>query len=81
MVTIPIGEHHGLFQHLKRTPERASEVTLLSALNLIERIRAIGIENIDLSNVHPNWVKLMARSAKRRTNWQTARLAPRQWRF
>ncbi len=23
MVTIPIGEHHGLFQHLKRTPERA----------------------------------------------------------
>jgi hypothetical protein len=78
MVTIPAGEHHGLFQHLKRTPERASGNTLLAALDLIERARATGIEEIDLNALHPNRVKLLARRAKRRTNWQTARLAPSQ---
>ena len=76
MVVVPAGETRSHFQCLKETPSKASRPQLLAVLEKIESIRAIELESLDLSSVHPNRVKLMARRARRRENWSTARLRP-----
>ena len=78
LVTVPAGEVQSLLQGLKQTPGRASGPELLTVLERIDTIRAMGLERIDLSQVHPNRIKLLAQRAHRRTNWMTARLQPAQ---
>jgi TnpA family transposase len=78
LVTVPAGEVQSPFQHLKETPAHASGPELLTVLDRIETIRAMGLDRVDLSQVHPNRVKLLAQRAKRRTNWMTAQFKPAQ---
>jgi hypothetical protein len=78
LVTVPAGEVQSPLQGLKQTPARASGPELLTVLERIDTIRAMGLESLDLSQVHPNRIKLLAQRAHQRTNWMTARLQPAQ---
>jgi len=78
LVTVPAGEVQSSFQYLKETPARASGPELLAVLDRVETIRSFELDQVDLSQMHPNWIKLLAGRAKRRTNWMTARLKPAQ---
>ena len=78
LLKVPSGESRSLLQRLKETPPSASGNELVEALQKVEMIRDLGIDQVDLSadQIHPNRVKLLARRAKQRTNWLTAKLQP-----
>jgi TnpA family transposase len=76
LVVVPAGETCSPLQRFKETPPKSTRPHLLAVLERIEAIRAIGVDRLDLSSVHPNRAKLMAQRVKRRENWSTARLRP-----
>ena len=81
LLVVQPGETTSRFQYFKATPKRASGNELIEVLERVEAIRGLCLPHIDLLNegsIHPNRVKILARRAKQRTNWDTARLLPQQ---
>ncbi len=74
LVVVPADEIYSPLQRLKQTPPKANGVQLLVVLEKIATIRALELDKLDLSDIHPNRVKLMAQRAKRRKHWAKKRL-------
>lgn len=52
-------------QFLKEPPSKASAKSLLTLLDKIERLRALGVATLDLSGLNPNRRRALAREAQR----------------
>jgi TnpA family transposase len=78
LLVVPTDETRSPLQRLKETPPKASRPHLLTILEKSEAIRAIGLDELDLGQVHPNRIKLLAQRTRRRTNWATSQLVPEQ---
>ena len=76
LVIVSTGETRSPLQRFKETPSKVLRPQLLAVLEKIEAIRVIGLDRLDLSKIHPNHAKLLARRARRRENRSTARLKP-----
>ena len=57
------GERYSPLDKLRHPPTRVSAPALVSALERLVEVRSLGIGNIDVSQVPPNRLKVLARSA------------------
>ena len=68
LLQVPSGETFSRLQWLKAPPPKAMAKSLLEWLEKIEACRSLGIDQLDLTSLHPNRLKLLARRARRKSN-------------
>ncbi len=73
LLLVPEGETISRLQWLKEPPPHATAKRLLEWLKKIEACRVLGADKLDLADVHPNRIKLLARRARQKSNWEIKR--------
>jgi hypothetical protein len=57
LLVVPASETRSPLQRLKETPPKSSRPHLLAVLDKVEATRAIGLDKLDLGQIHPNRIK------------------------
>jgi len=78
LLPVPSSQTVSRLQWLKASPPNATAKNLLEWLEKIEVCRSLGADRLDLTSLHPNRVKLLARRARRRSNLTIARADARE---
>lgn len=78
LLEVPSGQTASRLQWLKAPPPNATAKNLLEWLEKVEVCRSLGADRLDLTSLHPNRVKLLARRARRRSNLTIARADARE---
>lgn len=73
LLKAPEGSGLSRFQWLKAAPPQATAKHLLEWLEKIATCRSLGADHLDLTRLHPNRVKLLARRARQKTSLPIAR--------
>jgi hypothetical protein len=68
LLEVPAGQTISQLEQLKAPPPYATAKRLLAWMDKVKLCRSLGADSLDLSELHPNRVKLLARRARRRTN-------------
>ena len=76
MLVVPAGERVSALERLRREPTRATAPALVEALRRLAEVRALGVSDLDLSNVPAGHIRTLARYAA--TAWASviARMPP-----
>lgn len=63
LLLIPSEQRYSTLDRLRRSPTRVNAKSLIAAINRLEEIRAVGVGDIDLSNLPQTRIKFLARNA------------------
>ncbi len=74
LLEVPADQTISQLQQLKAPPPYATANRLLTWMDKVKLCRSLGADSLDLGDLHPNRVKLLARRARRRSNTTIAQM-------